>query len=180
MLHRNIASRYANALFQIARDRNALDALEADFPRIAGMMASDKDLHDFMIHPAIAPADKKNILNSILGDKNALLFDYLSLVVDKNREAYIPLMWDVVKELLLEHRKQIVAEVDTPYELPAELKAALEQKLGQVTGKTVIISQVVQPDLIGGVRVRFGDRVVDGSVVHRMKKLRESLKAVKV
>jgi F-type H+-transporting ATPase subunit delta len=180
MLQRNIAGRYANALFQLARDTNALDALEADFPRIAGMISSDKDLHDFLIHPAIAPAEKKNIIKSIVGDTNALLFDYLSLVVDKKREAYIPLMWDVVKDLLLEYRKQIVAEVDTPYELPADIKDALAAKLGQVTGKTVVINQVVQPELIGGVRVRFGDRVVDGSVVHRMHKLRESLKAVKV
>ena len=183
MLHRNIASRYATALFLSAKDLGQLEAVEAAFPVVAGLVTDDADLNKFLSHPAIAPEEKKSILKQIVGElkgSNDLLFDYLSLVVDKKREEYIPLMWDVFAERLLEYRSQLVAQVETPYDLPDDLKAALRDKLGKVTGKSILIEQVLTPGLMGGVKVRLGDRIIDGSIVHRLDQLKEALHAVKV
>lgn len=181
MLQRNIANRYANALFALARDSKQLEKVEADFPGVAGMIQGDADLHAFLTHPAIIPAEKKKILKALFGTKvNEMLYDFLCLVVDKKREAYIPFMCEGFIELLMEHRNRQEAEVDTPYELPAELSAGIAAKLEKITGKSIIIRQVVEPKLIGGIRIRLGDRVMDGSVVARLRQMKEALQSARV
>jgi F-type H+-transporting ATPase subunit delta len=184
MLQRNIASRYATALFLAARDSGQLEAVEAAFPPIAGAVRDNADLYRFLVHPAIAPTEKKKIIKQLMADlkdkANEMLYDYLCLVVDKQREEYIPLMSEVFQDRLMEHRSQITAQVETPYALPEELKAGLREKLGHVTGKTILLEEVVNPELMGGVLVRLGDRVIDGTVMHRLDQLKETLKAVKV
>ena len=181
MLQRNIASRYAGALFNLAREKGELEAIESSFPPIAQVVEQDEDLNGFLTHPAIASAEKKEVINKLFQGKiNDMLYDFLCMVVDKKREAYIPLMWDVFNDLLLEHRKQLIAEVTTPYELPGGMQNELREKLKKVTGKDIIIEQIVQPEMLGGICVRLGDRIIDGSVGHRLEKLKEALKGVKV
>jgi F-type H+-transporting ATPase subunit delta len=184
MLQRNIASRYATALFLAARDNGQLEAVETAFPPIAAAVRDDADLNRFLAHPAIAPEEKKKVLQQLMAglkDKaNEMLFDYLCLVVDKQREEYIPLMCEVFLERLMEHRSQVTARVETPYALTEDLKQGLRDKLGKVTGKAIILEEVVKPGLMGGVLVRLGDRVIDGTVMHRLDQMKETLKAVKV
>jgi len=181
MLQRNIASRYAKALFSLANDKGNLESVETEFPRIAAMLRGNEDLYNFVTHPAIAAAEKTKVVRGLFeGKVNETLFDFLCLVVDKRREAYIPLMCDVFIELLLEHRNRQEAEVETPYELPEAITKALSAKLQEITGKTIIVKQVIEPSLLGGIRVRLGDRVVDGSIVHRLDRMKETLQSVRV
>lgn len=181
MLHRNIANRYAKALFVEALEKKQLEAVEADFPRVVDLIENTPGLNSFITHPAIISSEKKKVISGMLAGKvNDLLFDFLCLIVDKRRESYIPLVWEGYRDLLLEHRKSEEAVIQTPYELPADIVGALSAKLEQVTGKTIIIKQQIEPGLIGGVRVRIGDRVVDGSIIHRMDMMKQALESARV
>jgi len=181
MLQRNIANRYASALFALARDRGKLESIEADFPKVAAMIRDDADLNSFITHPAITTAEKIKLVSDMFkGKVDDTLYDMLCLTVDKRREAYIPLICDVFMDLLLEHRNRQEAEVETPYELPEDIIKALSAKLESITGKSIVIRQVVEPELLGGIRIRLGDRVVDGSIVHRLRRMKETLQTIRV
>ena len=182
MLHRNIANRYANALFGLAKDNGQLETVEADFPRIAEFVRSNEDLRNFIEHPAIIGEEKKKIIRGLFKDNkvNELLYDFLCLTVDKRREAYIPMMCEGYLELLMQYRNRQEAEVETPFELSEDLQKALSAKLEKVTGKNVVLKQIIDTKLIGGIRVRMGDRVVDGSIVHRLSRMKEALQSARV
>jgi len=181
LLKRSIATRYATALFELAKEKNILEAVEKDFPQVAQIVGTNHDLFRFLTHPAISNDEKKAMLSGILEGKiDDTLYDAICLAVDKGREAYIPMMWEEYRKLLMEHRKQAKAVVNTPYELSAELKKELTERLSKALGKSVILEEKVEKELIGGIKVQIGDRVYDGSIVSRLGQLRDAMLSARV
>jgi len=181
MLKRAIATRYAKALFELGKDKGILEEIEADFPKVAAVIDGNEDAQSFLAHPAIGDEEKKKLIADLFKSKiNDSLFDLLCLCVDKNREAYIGLIWQDFKTLLMEHRSQVTAIVYTPYELSPGLKKELEDRMSKSINKTVLLEEVVDKELIGGVRVKIGDRIYDGSVVSKIEQLREAMLSASV
>ncbi|MFA6448637.1 MAG: F0F1 ATP synthase subunit delta [bacterium] len=181
MLKRAIGSRYAKALFELAKETNSLESAEKDFPQVVRVLETEPDFRSFMNHPAIVPSEKKSLLEKLfkgkIGDE---IYDFLSLLVDKNREEYIPIINEELQGMLMEHQGRQIMKVYTPFEMTAETKAMLIEGLAKSTGKKVEIEEVVDPALIGGVKVQIGDKVFDGSVKSGLEKLREALMTSKV
>jgi F-type H+-transporting ATPase subunit delta len=181
VIHRIVANRYAQALFAASRDAGLLDRIEADFPVILGAYESNPELKNFLEHPAIGAQDKKDVLARIFKGKvhdNFLTFLYV--LVDKNRENQIEAVQEIFEEMLVAHRGQVRAVVQTAYELPADVKQQLSKHLSTLTGKQVDIQEIVDPALLGGVYVRMGDRVLDGTVRSGLARMKETLLSAKV
>ncbi len=176
MLKRAIATRYATALFLLAEEKGILEDIERDFPGVADVYSSSEELTRFLTHPAIGPGEKKEVLEKLFEGKiHETLYDLVMMTVDKNREEYIPLIWEDFRRLLMEHRGQMRATIFSPFELSTELKQEVEIGLEKVTGKTILLEEKVDNSLIGGIRILIGDRVYDGSVVSTLEQLRETL-----
>ncbi len=181
MLKRAIATRYANALFETAKGKGLLDEIERSFPSFVALIESDEDFSRFLTHPAISGAEKKTIVETAFkGGVTPLLFDMICLVIDKQREEYIPLIWEDYKNLLMEHRGQVKAMVHTPFALSPALKTCISASVAKLTGKAVIVEEVVDRSLLGGIKVQIGDRVYDGSIQNKLKSVRELLITAKV
>jgi len=176
MIKREIGTRYANALFALAREKDILDAVERDFPPALRLTVGNPELKAVLEHPAIGNGEKKNLIEPILKDRiNETLFDFINLLIDKKRESYLGIIKEDFDELLREHRGMRIARVFTPFELSSGLRQTLIDGLSKSTGKTVEIEEVVDPSLIGGIRVQIGDKVFDGSIRSRLAQVRESL-----
>ena len=181
MLKRAIGSRYAKALFELSRDTKALGAAEKDFPQVVRIIEDEPDMKSFMNHPAIVPSEKKALLEKLFKGKiNTTLYDFLCLLVDKNREEYIPIINEEMQGMLLDYQGRQIMKVYTPFELSSEIKSMVISGLSKSTGKTVEIEEVVDPSLIGGIKVQIGDKVFDGSVKSGLEKLRDALMTSKV
>lgn len=176
MIEPRIVRRYAAALFARARKADAIDRIESDLGLVTHTLRACPDLVDALVSPVI-PADKKHaIIAGVFGGSiHEITLSYLDLLVEKRREEAAVLTEAEFVDMANEARGIVDAEVTTAVRLSEDEVSALRSKLSAVTGKNVQLKLAVDSAIIGGVAVRIGDRVIDGSVRGQLVALREKL-----
>lgn len=179
MLGGAVARRYALALYEIGTANNSLDKLVAELTSVVMFFKENTDANKILVHPRIAVEDKKSLLQQLFqSELSETASNFLSLLVERNREASLS---DVVEELveMLNRAKNIAqAEVVSAMELNLEQVEEIKQQLAKCTGKIIELSTRVDASLVGGVVVRIGDTVIDGSIKNRIKSLQEQLRNI--
>jgi len=171
-----LARRYAAALFQAARESNAVDSVESDLGFITYSLDDIPQLQEVLVHPLIPGARKKELISQIFKGKiQDLTLDFLFLLVDKRREEIVPEVEGEYINLANEHRNVVTVQVTSAVPLSQDEQAQLREKLGQFTGKKVELELSEDPQLIGGIVIQIGDTVIDGSVKGYLAGLREKL-----
>ncbi len=179
MLEGAVGSRYAGALFEIAERDGIIDKLEQELDNILGTIKGARDLEKVMFYSQVDPSEKKAVLKSIFKDQiSGLTFNFLFLLIDKQREAFLDSIVSTFKKLAYKARNAEQVQVTSAVELNEKEKADLEKSLEKLTGKKVQSSYSVDPLLIGGVMVRIGDRIIDGSVRNKLASVREHLRQI--
>jgi F-type H+-transporting ATPase subunit delta len=179
MLRGAVGARYAEALYEIAERENAVDAIEQELKAIEAIIRENRDLQKVLYHPRITPEDKKGIMVDLLSGKvSAVTMEFMKLLVDRQREQFLSDIVAYYVSLANQSRNVTEAGVSSAVELTAEEKRQLAGLLNKLTGKKVETSYSVDPSLIGGVVVRIGDRVIDGSIRTRLATLREHLRQI--
>ena len=172
------ARRYAEAAFETGRTDGTLDAWERDMATIAVTMRHP-ELRRLLQHPAIPFAEKERVLRAVLGRGVAQgVVNLLLLMVRRGRPGAIEPMIARFTELLRRERGIAFAQVRTALPLDEGQRAEIASRLRTLTGSEVEMDETVDPDLIGGVAVRIGDRLYDASVRSRLERLRARLTAV--
>jgi len=181
MLNKSVARRYAEALFAIAQDTNRVDELQNELELVVQTINSYEDLKAYMLHPLVPPKDKKDVLARIFGDKiSEVVKHFLFLVSDKRREAYLEAILEEYKDLANEFKNVLFAEVVSAKELSESDIAMLKERLASVTGKNIDCNVAVDPSLIGGIKVRVGDRIIDASIKKKLELMKDNLKKAKI
>lgn len=176
MLNQAVARRYARALFDLAQEKGLVDQVDREFGMVVSMIASNRRLEAVMDDVLIAPEVKRDLVEKLFtGKLSPLVMNFLLVVIRKRREAYFPLMYRSFLDLANEARGIVEVEVRSAVELSDELKQNLELKLVSHLGKRVKFQTQVAPDLIGGLVVRVGDELMDGSVKTRLQRMRDRL-----
>lgn len=179
MIRGAVAGRYAEALFEIASSQNQVDLIEQELRALEAIFQENADLQQILYHPQITTADKKDLLSSIFTGKISVVTgNFLALLVDRRRETFFG---DIVAEyvnLANAGRNIVTAQVVSAVELNDGERDKLDQTLTRLTGKKVQTSYTVDPSLIGGVVVRIGDKIIDGSIKTRLATLKERLKSI--
>jgi len=175
-----VAERYANALFELARDTDVLAAAETDLKRFAGLVEESEDLKRLVRSPVFSADGQFRAVDAVL-DKAEIggLVGNLIRVAAKNRRLFaVPDMIAAFGRRLARHRGEVSAEVTSAEPLSdahiGDLKAALKATLG----KDVALEAQVDPGLIGGLIVRVGSRMVDGSLRTKLNSLKLAMKEV--
>ena len=172
------ARRYAEAAFQIGKADGALAAWERDLAILREAMANP-ELRALVQHPAIPYATKDRILQRLFADRVAAEpLNLVLLMVRRGRPGAIDAMNERFGELLRRERGVALVEVRSALPLGERERTALRERLREMTGEKVEISESVDEALIGGVSVRIGDQLYDASVRSRLERLRARLTAV--
>lgn len=169
-----ISYRYANSLFQLALEKNALKKFADDAELIYNTLVGSKELRSILRNPVIKLKVKKELLESLFKDRiGSELGGFINFIVEKNREE---ILTEIMYEFLnLRDRKEgiIRAKVYSADTLTDELKKELESRLEKQTSKKVFPKYSVDQKLIGGFVVQIHDTVMDASVKHQLELLRK-------
>jgi F-type H+-transporting ATPase subunit delta len=171
------ARRYAEAAFQIGRADGTLDDWERDLAIVSELLAND-EMRRVLQHPVIPYAAKERLLQRAAGGIRPEVLKMVLLMIRRGRPRAVEPMISHFGVLLRAERGIVLAEVRTALPLEDEQRRAVTDRLGELTGETVEMNEIVDESLIGGIAVRIGDRLYDASVRNRLERLRARLTAV--
>ena len=171
-----IARNYADVLLSLARKGEDPHGWGRMARELAESIESDPKLRRFLESPRVAAARKNEVLAKAFQDRfPRLLVRYLQMLVTKGRQMLLPQIVTEYYNLLDEAEGRVHARVTLAQQPTDADVATIAQQLGRVLGKTVVPHVVVNPQILGGIVVRVGDRVMDGSVRRRLQTLRYRL-----
>jgi len=172
------AKRYAEAVFQIARDQGAIESWQRDLQTVAAVFA-DPEVLGLLESAKVPRQAKEDVLRRTLTGVSPLALNFARLLVQRRRVALAPQVADFFRELADAALGIAHAEVVTAIEIGDAERQLIAQRLGQITGKQVQIESRVDPSIIGGVVAQVGDRLIDGSARTRLLALRRRLEAAR-
>lgn len=179
MNNKTVAKRYAQALLQIAQEKEAIDLYEKEINDFLASINADQHLNHIWFSERIMTGDKKQVVEQLFKNKlSPIIVNLLMVLVDKNRESFLPDIFAEYKKLADISRNIIDAQVRSAVALTDKDFNELVAKLSAMSGKNVRLQVVVDPSLIGGLVVKIGDKVIDGSVVKRLAIMKKNLKNI--
>lgn len=173
-----IARNYAETLVALAERQgpDALDAWGAAIDQLAAMLAADPRARQFLETPRVRPEQKKDALRQALAGRAPEMFvRFVMVLVDKRRQGLIPDIAAAYRDLVDQRMGRARVEVTISHAPDAELQQEIQRALEVQLGRTVIPTYRIDPDLLGGMVLRLGDEVLDGSVRSRAGHLRRRL-----
>lgn len=174
MLKGAVAKRYAQALFEVGKEKGFLDQFQTDLEDVSKVLPHAA-LAKSMANPKISFSTKQDLVRRFLGDRNPYFASFVDLLISRERASFIEQIRDSYQRLLNAERGVEIAEVTTAVPLAENDQERMAQRLSEITGKKVILKMKVDPAILGGLVARIGDRVLDGSVISKLKALRAEL-----
>jgi len=173
-----MAGRYATALFDLARDANALDGVKADLDRFDGLIADSSDLNRLVRSPVFSADEQMQALSAVLARAGiaGLAANFLKLVTTNRRLFAVRDMVRAFRELVADFKGEATAEVTVAEALKDGHVAALRDALKAVSGKDVDLAIKIDPAIIGGLVVKLGSRMVDASLRTKLDAIRHAMK----
>ncbi len=175
-----IASRYATALFELARDDGALAALEKDVEALGAALGESADLRTMIASPLFA-RDEQGKAMAALAKKMALaplVAHTLALLAQKRRLFVLPQMLAQLSAMIAESKGEMTAEVTSAKALTDTQAKKLAAAIKERVGKDVKLKTVVEPALIGGLVVKVGSKMIDNSIRSKLDALQNAMKEV--
>jgi F-type H+-transporting ATPase subunit delta len=177
MQDRKVAERYAKALYAEAVKSDVVQVVETDLASISALMTDGKEFHDFLMTPHVARDEKIRIADRLFSDRvTALTMHFLRLLLEKRREAEFETIREEFVSLRRSNSNVIYAEIISAKPLERKHRDQLEKKLAEKSGKVVEAVYDVDAGLIGGVKVVYGNHVLDGTVRGTLRRLKDTLR----
>lgn len=175
---RAVARRYATALFDVARKSGAAERASQDLSALARLVTEHAELGRVAASPAVPAAAKKAIMAAIMDAAGVATVEVrrlIDLLADRDRLSILPDVAAAFVERQHDAMRVAEAEVVTAVPLTPATRAALAEALGRVSGKTVTLTERVDPAIVGGVVARIGTFVYDASVAGQLGRLKQTL-----
>lgn len=166
--------RYALALYQVAEEKGKVEEYLESLREICDLIDNNKEFSEVIKHPQISTKNKKNtFINIFKGRIDNELLSYLLILIDKDRIAYIREKLNQMEKIHLERKNTLLALVKTAVPLLEEEAEELKKKLEAKYDKKIIMSTEIDKSILGGVFVRVGNDVIDGTVKSRLDEMKQ-------
>ena len=175
-----VAERYANALFELALENNSLAEIEKDLGRFSALIAESPDLARLVRSPVFSADEQRRAVGAVLDQAGigGLVANFVKVVAGNRRLFAVPDIVIAFTRLAAKHRGEITAEVTSAEPLSDKHATALKEALKTSLGKDVTLEARVDPSLIGGLIVKVGSRMIDGSLKTKLNSLKLAMKEV--
>ncbi|HET7409955.1 MAG TPA: F0F1 ATP synthase subunit delta [Paracoccaceae bacterium] len=174
------AGRYATALFELAREAGELDRAESDLDQLAQALSESPELVELIRNPVYTRAQQGKAMGAVAERMglSQLVQNVVGLMASKRRLFALPETIAQFRALLAEHRGEVTAEVTAAHPLSETQRNALAGKLKDSLGRDVKLNVSIDKDIIGGLVVRVGSRMIDSSIRSRLARLQNAMKEV--
>ena len=174
----SMAGRYAAALFEIAKDDKQFAQVERDVKAFQGMLDRSEDLRRLVRSPVISAEDQATALTALLqkAEISGLTANFLRVIARNRRLFAVADMLKNFRALLARERGEVNADVASAHPLSTEQMNALKDTLKAQVGKDVQINTRVDPNLLGGLVVKVGSRMIDSSLRTKLNNLKVAMK----
>jgi F-type H+-transporting ATPase subunit delta len=166
---------YAEALFEVGRDKGKLDTLQQQLGEFADAVDRNHELQVYFFSPYLSSEEKKEGLERAITGAEPELMNFLELLVDKHRMPEIFRIRRALDELWKHENRRIDVTVTSAVELDPAVVAKIGQEVERQTGEEVDLSSAVDDQILGGIVLQVGNMVLDASIRSRLEKLRKSV-----
>ena len=176
----SIAVRYATAVYEIAKEANAVKAIEDDIAALSGAMSESEDFSALISSPIYTREEQQKAI-SALASKMGLsgtMANTLALMAQKRRLFVLPHLLATLRDVIATEKGEVTADVVSAKALTKAQADKLAKTLKASTGKTVTLNATVDESLIGGLVVKVGSRMIDTSIRSKLNSLQNAMKEV--
>ncbi len=173
-----LPGRYATALYELAHDSGALDAVAADLARLKALLQSSAEARHLIASPLIPRTQQAKAMAAIVAKAEIgdLARRFIGVVANNRRLALLPELIDSFDALVARRRGDIEVEVVSAIPLTSDQHRAIAAAIPGAMGRKVRLRLKVDPKLIGGLRIKYGSRLVDASVAAKLSRLQLAMK----
>jgi F-type H+-transporting ATPase subunit delta len=166
---------YAEALFEVGRDKGKLDTLQQQLSQFADEVDRNRELQVFFFSPYLSTAEKQEGIERAISGAEPELVNFLELLVDKHRMTEIFRIRRELDELWKQENRRLDVTVTSAVELDPAVVEKIGQEVERQTGEKVDLSSRVDGEILGGIVLQVGNMVLDASIRSRLEKLRKSV-----
>lgn len=177
-MDRIISDRYAEALFSLAVENNAIDRYEEQVKLVLDVISGDKEIMKILTHPDINGEDKMNVLTQAFKDSvDDDIMGLFSVIMRKNRENQITGILEIFLEKVKSYKGISDAVVESAVPLSPEKLKVIETKLANKLNKQVVAKSVVVQELLGGLRISIDGHILDKTVKRQLEDMKKQMLA---
>lgn len=172
----NVGRVYAQALLELARELGQVDTLADEVQQLLPIVEQGGELHRLLTHPAIGDTERGKIVRSVFeGKVSGLLYNLIRLLGDKGRLGSLPQVAAGYLLAVAEERGQIDVQAFVASELDPATARLVADQIGAALGKSVSLTQKIDPSLIGGLKIKVGDKLIDASVASQLRNMKQKM-----
>lgn len=178
MVEERIGYRYAKSVFALAKEKNSLETMHDDMAMVKEVIDENRDLKLMVQSPIVNGSKKQEVLEQVFSKhyKSELAPMFVKLITSKGREMYLPEIATAFLNLYDEEKGIVRGTLTSASEMDAKMAMEVQKALAKKTGKTFIIDEEVDPELIGGFTLKIGDDLYDGSIAGSLRRLKKSFR----
>lgn len=170
-----VARRYGKSLLTLSKEQNAVEAVEQDMRVLADVVRENRQLSAILGSPVVRPEKKEAIVGSVFQGAQPLTASFLAQLARKGRAGLLAQMAEAFLALVREERGIVLAEVVTATPLNDSSRSEINALIGKIHEGGVELSEKVDPHLIGGFKLRVGDRMIDASLFQSLRTMHRNL-----
>jgi F-type H+-transporting ATPase subunit delta len=166
---------YAEALFEVAREKGKLDAIRDQLGQFADALDGDRELQVFFFSPYFSSAEKAAGLQRAVSGADRELLNFLELLIEKGRMPEVFRVRRQLDQLWKRENRRIDVTVTSAVELDRAVVEKVGEEIERQTGQKVELASRVDGEILGGIVLQVGNMVLDASIRARLEKLRKSV-----
>jgi F-type H+-transporting ATPase subunit delta len=168
-----LAQVYARSLFDAAKEHGKLDELREQLSQFVDALEGNRGLRVFFFSPYFSTKEKQDALQRLLVDADPQLVNFLELLIENHRMPVIFRIRRTFEHLWEQENRLLPVEITSAIALDDVTTGSVAQRIGESTGRRVMLTTRVDPSILGGIVVRVGNSILDASIRNRLEQLRK-------